>query len=89
MEFSGAPQLIETYLAPSETAVLTAVPRSLTEALSASTRISLARGATAETMARSSAVSPAQEVSPRGIAVPPRWSTLRKQPLAVVQAGRP
>jgi hypothetical protein len=46
-------------------------------------------GQIAETMSRSREISPAQPVfvAGRGLACP-LWLTLRKQPLAVVQAGR-
>ncbi|MGW5255272.1 hypothetical protein ACWERW_19995 [Streptomyces sp. NPDC004012] len=40
-------------------------------------------------MSRSSEISPAQSAFGAGYDVPPRWSTLRKQPLAVVHDGRP
>src|SRR6202163_1207343 len=47
------------------------------------------RGHAADTMSRSSAISSAQPVFATGYAVPPCWSTLRKQPLFVVHAGSP
>ena len=47
-------------------------------------------GQIAETMSTSSEISPAQPVSAVGSGlVAPFWLTFRKQPLAVVQAGRP
>src|SRR6185295_16856131 len=46
-------------------------------------------GQAALTMSRSSAISSAQPVFPRGYLVPPFWSTFLKQPLAVVHGGRP
>ena len=50
----------------------------------------LHRGHTAETMSRSSEISPAQpELAPGRLVVEPVWLTFVKQPLAVVQAGRP
>src|SRR6185295_17863638 len=46
-------------------------------------------GQAALTMSRSSAISSAQPVFPRGYRVPPVWFTFLKQPLAVVHGGRP
>jgi hypothetical protein len=47
-------------------------------------------GQIAETMSTSSEISSAQPVLPAGSGLAaPFWFTLRKQPLAVVQAGRP
>src|SRR5262249_54851380 len=47
-------------------------------------------GQMAETMSTSSEISPAQPVSVAGSGLAaPFWFTLLKQPLAVVQAGRP
>src|SRR5260221_4351412 len=45
-------------------------------------------GHTDDTMARSRAISCPHPVLPQGYAVPPFWSTLRKQPFAVVHGGR-
>src|SRR4029453_14166135 len=46
-------------------------------------------GQVADTMSRSSEISSAQLAFLRGKLVPPFWSTLRKQPLAVVHPARP
>src|SRR5512146_3165294 len=47
-------------------------------------------GQTADTMSTSSAISPAQPASATGSGLAaPFWLTFLKQPLAVVQAGRP
>ena len=70
-------------------AVLTAAPRFAKEVLLASTSRMLQSGHVAETMSRSSEISCAQPPFVRGYDVPPRWSILRKQPLAVVHAGSP
>ena len=56
----------------------------------ASISVMLQLGQIAETMSRSSEISPAQPVSPVGSGlVAPVWFSFWKQPLAVVQAGRP
>jgi hypothetical protein len=55
----------------------------------ASTRRILHSGQIAETMSRSSAISPAQPVSLGGRVEPPVWFTWVKQPLALVHAGSP
>ena len=49
----------------------------------------LQSGQAAETASTSSACSPAQPTLIRGRLVPPFWSMIFRQPLAVVQAGRP
>ena len=47
-------------------------------------------GQIAETMSTSSEISPAQPASAAGSGLAcPFWLTLRKQPFAVVQGGRP
>ncbi|SFY51810.1 hypothetical protein STEPF1_05076 [Streptomyces sp. F-1] len=77
-------------MAPSFTASLTAVPRLAIDAVLASTSRILQFGQVALTMSRSSEISPAQPLSAVGSeVVEPVWPTLVKQPLAVVQAGRP
>src|SRR5665647_3744457 len=70
-------------------AVLTAAPRFAKELLLASTSGMWQSGHVAETMSRSSEISCAQPPFVAGYDVPPRWSILRKQPFAVVQAGSP
>ena len=57
--------------------------------LSASTSRIEQFGQAALTMSRSSAISWPQPAFTAGGVLPPRWFTFRKQPLAVVQAGRP
>lgn len=59
---SPPPQLLDTNLAPSATASFSAVPRSVSFAELASTRMILQFGQTALTMSMSSASSPAQPV---------------------------
>ena len=87
---SSPPQLLETYLAPSETAVLMAVNNGESSALLASTSRMWQAGHVAETMSRSSEISPAQPLSAVGSGdVWPLPLTFLKQPLAVVQAARP
>src|SRR5690242_16922952 len=76
-------------LAPMVAARFTAVPRLAKDALLASTSRMWQFGQIAEAMSRSSEISSAQPESTAGKLVPPFWSTLRKQPLAVVQAERP
>lgn len=73
------------------TASLTDTPRLVIDGESASTRRILQLGQAALTMSRSSAISwpQPQPASAAGGVVLPRWFTLRKQPLAVVQAGSP
>src|SRR6266545_2083917 len=66
-----------------------AAARFASELESASTSSRWQRGQTAETMSRSSEISCAQPASARGGVLPPRWLTLRKQPFALVQDGRP
>jgi hypothetical protein len=62
----------------------------LRSALLTSTRRILRFGQIADTMSTSSEISPAQLGSDAGSGLAaPFWLTLRKQPLAVVQAGRP
>ena len=81
---------METNFAPSVTARLTAVPRLAVVGVVASTSRMWQFGQTAETMSRSSEISPAQPVLAAGSeVVEPVWLTFLKQPLAVVQAGRP
>src|SRR6476646_7678547 len=87
---SAPPQLLETYLAPSETAVLIAWNNELSSGELASTSRMLQLGQTAETMSRSREISPAQPVSAVGNGDDcPLSLTFRKHPLAVVQADRP
>lgn len=89
-EASSPPQLLETNLAPSETASFSAMPRSESLAEVASTRTMLQFGQTALTMSMSRASSPAQPLSLVGSeVVEPVWLTCLKQPLALVQADRP
>lgn len=77
-------------MAPSFTASFTAVPRLAMLDDFASTSTMWALGAIAETMSRSREISPAQPLSAVGReVVEPVWLTFLKQPLAVVQAGRP
>ena len=83
------PQLLETAVAPSATAVFSAVPRSTMPAPLASTSRIEHFGQAALTMSRSRAISWPQPASAIGGVVPPSWLTLRKQPLAVVHAGKP
>src|SRR5579883_3311956 len=72
------------------TAVFTAVPRLLTVGRLASTKRMWQLGQIAETMSISREISPAQPVSGAGSGLAwPFWLILRKQPLAVVQGGRP
>jgi hypothetical protein len=86
---SPPPQLIEMYFAPITRARSTAAYR-LSLLSFASTSRMWQLGQTADTMSRSSEISPAQPLSGAGIGpVVPFWFTFRKQPLAVVQAGRP
>src|SRR5439155_9304471 len=75
--------------APRRAAVSSAAARSVNALEFASTRTTLQFGHTADAMSRSSEISCAQPPFARGGAVPPPWLTLRKQPLAVVQAGSP
>lgn len=70
-------------------AVFSAWPRSSTPAESASTSRMWHSGQAAETASRSSAVSMDQSASSGGRLWPPFWSSLVKQPFAVVHAGRP
>ena len=80
---------METYFAPSVTASLTAVPRSVKLAEVASTSRMWQFGQVAETMSRSSEISPAQPESGFGrLLVDPDWLTFSKQPLPVLQDGR-
>ena len=76
--------------APSEAAVLTAVPRSVRRLELASTRRMLQLGHTADTISMSSAISPPQPefAAGRGLA-PPLSLTFRKHPLLVVHGGSP
>src|SRR5262249_2456539 len=77
-------------VAPIVAARFTAAPRSVMFAEFASTRRILQFGQAAEAMSRSSAISPAQPLSAVGSGLAaPFWFTFLKQPLAVVQAGRP
>ncbi len=70
--------------------MLTAVPRLAMVGDLASTSRMWQPGQIAETMSRSSEISPAQPASAEGSgAAWPFWLTFRKQPLAVVQAGSP
>src|SRR5262249_27998221 len=88
-EYSAPPQLFDTYLAPSSTALLIARYRS-SELVSASTSRMPQLGQVADTIWISSAISPAQPASGAGSGLGwPFWLTLRKQPFAVVHAGRP
>src|SRR5207248_957573 len=82
--------LLDTYFAPSETAVFTEVPRSWMLAMVASTSRMRQLGQIAETMSTSRLISPAQPVSAVGSGLAWPFSlTFLKQPFAVVQAGRP
>src|SRR3954464_11373695 len=86
---SGPPQLSETNFAPSFSAVLTAASRSLLGE-SASIRVMPQFGQTAETMSRSSEISPDQDDDGAGNGLgSPFWLSFWKQPLSVVQAGSP
>jgi len=77
-------------VAPSATAVLTAVPRLAVVGVLASTSRILQAGQMALAMSMSSEISSAQPASLAGSGdAAPFWFTLRKQPFAVVQAGRP
>ena len=67
----------------------TAAARLAKEFVLASTRRILQLGQMALAMSRSSEISCAQPELARGYLVPPVWFTFRKQPLAVVQGGRP
>src|SRR5215475_648239 len=92
LALSGAsepPQLLLMAFAPRAAARFSAVPRFAKELVFASTSRMWQPGQMAETMSRSSEISSAQPGSTRGYLFLPFWSTLRKQPLAVVQAGRP
>jgi hypothetical protein len=75
--------------APRRAAVSSAAARSVNAFELASTSRIVQFGQVAEAMSRSSEISCAQPPFARGGVVPPDWLTLRKQPLAVVQAGRP
>ncbi len=77
-------------MAPSLTASFTAVPRLASDADFASTSRMLHFGQVALTMSRSRDSSPAQPLSAEGSeVVEPVWPTFVKQPLSVVQSGRP
>jgi hypothetical protein len=77
-------------VAPSVAARFTAVPRFTNDAVVASTSRILQFGQTAETMSMSSEISCDQLAFAAGrLVVLPVWLTFLKQPLAVVQAGRP
>src|SRR3954451_19239162 len=66
------------------------MPRLVVVGQVASTSRILQSGQVAETMSRSSEISPAQPVSALGNeVVDPVWLTFVKQPFATVQAGRP
>ena len=86
---SGPPQLSETNLAPSRSAVLVAASRSvLAEFASISVMPQL--GQTADTESRSSEISPDQERDGPGSGLGrPSWLSFWKQPFAVVHGGRP
>src|SRR5436190_6775067 len=86
---SDPPQLLLIAAGLRPAAVFSAAPRLANELVSASTSTIRQFGQTAETMSTSSEISAAQPASLRGYRVPPRWSILRKQPLAVVHAGSP
>ena len=85
---SGIPQLLLTVVAPSVAAVLLATKMALLSVSADSMTRILQLGQTALTMSTSSAVSTAQSVSAAGRLLDPSWATLRKQPFAIVHAGR-
>ena len=76
-------------MAPSATAVFSAAARLADDASSLSTSRIPQSGQAADTMSRSSEISVAQPSSGGSGLAWPVWSTLRKQPFAVVQAGSP
>jgi hypothetical protein len=81
---------LDTYFAPSVTAVLTAADRSDRKLLVASTSRRWQLGQAADTMSRSSEISPAQPALGGGYGPGrPAWFTLLKQPFAVLHSGRP
>src|SRR6266480_2155391 len=75
--------------APKRTAVFTDFPMLMSDGSSASTSRMLHRGHAAETACTSSAISTPQPGSGNGGVDPPRWFTLRKQPLDDVHGGSP
>src|SRR5690349_11830220 len=77
-------------VAPSRAAVSTAAARASIPLLFACTSRILQLGQIADTMSRSSEVSPPHPWSPVGSGeVAPSWLTTFRQPLAIVHAGRP
>ena len=87
---SAPPQLLETNLAPSRTAVSSAALRLPVDVLFDSTRMILHLGQIAETMSRSSDSSSAQPELPFGYqAVVPFWLTTRRHLVDSLQAPSP
>src|SRR5512135_1347649 len=93
MPSSGPPQLLLMTAAPSLAAVSCAIMRPSSMSLLVRTSTILQSGQAAETMSRSSAVSPVQSSfagASGGIGdVLPSWFTIVRQPEATVHAGRP
>src|SRR2546426_11656721 len=75
--------------APRRAAVFTDLPMSTNDGVSASTSRILHRGQEAETAWTSNAISTPQPGSAKGGADPPRWLTLRKQPVDEPHGGNP
>src|SRR3982750_2747231 len=87
--YSPPPQLLLIAFAPSAAAVSSAVYRSLSRFVLASTSRMWQFGQIALTMSRSSEISSDQSGLGAGYSVPPVSFTLRKQPFAVVHGESP
>src|SRR5512142_314992 len=86
---SGSPNELDTSVAPSATALFSAVARSLFVAELASTRMILQPWQTECTVSTSRLSSTDQpKLSSGGGAVPPDWLTTRRQPFVVLHAAR-
>ena len=90
LSLSSTPQLLAIATTPGVAAAMSsAAPSAGRSCPPASTRSTLHAGHAAETMSRSREISFAQSASAAGRFLPPVASTLRKQPLALVQGGSP